>query len=60
MSEKTFTLEINKNTRGYTYSAKVKGDDMGKLKEQLTELLEFAEKVTNNLSGLQEAKKVLG
>ena len=37
------SIEINKNSRGYTYSVKVYDEDIGLIKSRVSELTKFCE-----------------
>lgn len=47
---KAVRLEITKNTKGYTYSAKVTCDTIEELRQRMGEVLEYAEAKVQQLN----------
>lgn len=42
--EKTFSVEMSKNSKGYTYTVKASSDDDEFVKKKINELLEYCER----------------
>jgi len=59
--ENKVSIEINKNSKGYTYSVKLVRPDFNKtFQNKMVEILDWTENIVQNLEGLKKIKKELG
>ncbi len=56
----TYKVIINKNSKGYTYSVEVNTNNLSLTKEQVKDLVSYAEDLTNGLVQNKELKKMIG